>query len=359
MDVQRLPMIASSTSQRSSNDSTCCMKSMPPSIATSRKARPAPRLLLELVVQAPSPSARVGAPIADEDPSALASARRPSCPRGGVGRHRDRIAGFHRNGIGADGRSPVRRHGRMARERVTARADACSATRRAPWSRSQRRCAPTPAGSLTRTFGGWSDFRCPAAPTCTLTIDGDGQSLVALFDPQIVGARFAGSTLDSADRERAAVSAAMRDRRSAGRASGVSGRAPPLHARRPEAAAGGEWNPGLCDIPVSTSRCEVVAGHLRWTSLRFGTADFPQDIPPAVVVRFGVRKSGGKGVPGARRSPRRRVIANRLWRMRAGTRTLRVRVPARAARGTYRLWVTVRSSSGEAQQFARTLTLPG
>ena len=75
---------------------------------------------------------------------------------------------------------------------------------------------PTPAGSLTRTFGGWSDFRCPAAPTCTLTIDGDGQSLVALFDPQIVGVRFAGSTLESADRERAAVSAAMRNRRSAG-----------------------------------------------------------------------------------------------------------------------------------------------
>ena len=153
--------------------------------------------------------------------------------------------------------------------------------------------APDARGVADPRVRGMERLPVSGGPTCTLTIDGDGQSLVALFDPQIVGARFAGSTLDSADRERAAVSAAMRDRRSAGRASGVSGRAPPLHARRPEAAAGGEWNPGLCDIPVSTSRCEVVAGHLRWTSLRFGTADFPQDIPPAVVVRFGVRKSGG------------------------------------------------------------------
>ena len=103
---------------------------------------------------------------------------------------------------------------------------------------------PTPAGSLTRTFGGWSDFRCPAAPTCTLTIDGDGQSLVALFDPQIVGVRFAGSTLESADRERAAVSAAMRDRRSAGRASGVSGRIPPLHACGPDGCGGRRVEPG-------------------------------------------------------------------------------------------------------------------
>ena len=103
---------------------------------------------------------------------------------------------------------------------------------------------PTPAGSLARTFGGWSDFRCPAAPTCTLTIDGDGQSLVALFDPQIVGVRFAGSTLESADCERAAVSAAMRDRRAAGRASGVSGGVPPLHARRPDGRGGRRVEPG-------------------------------------------------------------------------------------------------------------------
>ena len=54
----------------------------------------------------------------------------------------------------------------------------------------------------------------------------------------------------------------------------------------------------------------------------------------------------------------RRVIANRLWRIGSGTRVLRLRVPARAARGTYRLRVTVRSASGEAQQFARTLRVP-
>ena len=105
---------------------------------------------------------------------------------------------------------------------------------------------PTPAGSLTRTFGGWSDFRCPPIPTCTLTIDGDGQSLVALFDPQIVGVRFAGSTLDSADRQRAAVTAAMRARRASGRASGVSGRVPALHARRPDGRAGRRVEP----VPV-------------------------------------------------------------------------------------------------------------
>ena len=254
-----------------------------------------PELFLELVVQASSPSARVGAPIADEDPSALASARRPSCPRGGVGRHRDRIAGFHRNGIGADGRSPVvvMADGPGT---VTARADACSATRRAPWSRSQRRCAPTPAGSLTRTFGGME--RLPVSGGPDLHADHRWRRPVprGALRPSDRRRPLRRQHAGSADRERAAVSAAMRDRRSAGRASGVSGRAPPLHARRPEAAAGGEWNPGLCDIPVSTSRCEVVAGHLRWTSLRFGTADFPQDIPPAVVVRFGVRKSGGKGV---------------------------------------------------------------
>jgi hypothetical protein len=337
---------------------------------------------------------------------------------------------------------------------------------------------PTPAGSSTRTFGGWSDFRCPAAPTCTLTIDGDGQSLVALFDPQIVGVRFAGSTLDPpiASEPPSALRCAI-DAPPVGPPECL-GEYPLFTRVALTAAAGGEWNPGLCDIPVSTSRCEVVAGHLRWTSLRFGTADFPQDIPPAVVVRFGVRKSGGgsgtvrgegvdcgarctvdldfgarlslvadpdrgsrfagwegacggdatcaldvgpvttlaavfdrspssvsrtgsrpgQGRPGqqgpgrttftprlgrivvsghgrrrvvlipirsnlagsvrARLLSGRRVIANRVWRMRAGTRTLRLRVPARAARGTYRLRVTVRSSSGEAQQFARTLGVP-
>jgi len=338
---------------------------------------------------------------------------------------------------------------------------------------------PTPAGSLARTFGGWSDFRCPAAPTCTLTIDGDGQSLVALFDPQIVGVRFAGSALNPpiAGEPPSALRCEI-DAPPVGPPECL-GEYPLLTRVAMTAAAGGEWNPGLCDIPVSTSRCEVVASHLRWTSLRFGAADFPQDIPPAVVVRFGVRKSGGgsgtvrgMGVdcgdrcnveldfgarlslvadpdrgsrfagwegacggaatcaldvgpvttlaavfdrspssvsrtesrpgqqrPGQRRpgrtafAPRlgriavsghgrrrvilipvrsnlagsvrarllsgRRVIANCVWRMRAGTRTLRLRVPARAARGTYRLRVTVRSSSGEAQHFARTLTVPG
>jgi hypothetical protein len=333
---------------------------------------------------------------------------------------------------------------------------------------------PTPTVSLNRTFGGWSDFRCPAGPTCTLTIDGDGQSLVALFDPQVVGVRFAGSTLDPpiAGEPPSALRCEI-DAPPVGPPECL-GEYPLFTRVALTAAAGGEWNPGLCDIPVSTSRCDVVASHLRWTSLRFGTADFPQDIPPAVVVRFGVRKSGGgsgtvrgEGVdcggrcnvdldfgarlslvadpdrgsrfagwegacggdatcaldvgpvttlaavfdrspssvsrtesrPGQGRpgrtafSPRlgrivvrghgrrrailipirsnlagsirarllsgRRVIANRLWRLGTGGHTLRLRVPAKAARGTYRLRVTVRSSSGEAQQFARTLRVPG
>ena len=54
----------------------------------------------------------------------------------------------------------------------------------------------------------------------------------------------------------------------------------------------------------------------------------------------------------------RRVIANRLWRIGSGTRVLRLRVPARAARGTYGLRVTVRSAAGVAQQFARTIRVP-
>jgi hypothetical protein len=332
---------------------------------------------------------------------------------------------------------------------------------------------PTPPGGMTRTFGGWSDFRCPPTPSCTLTIDGDGQSLVALFDPQVVGVRFAGSTLDPP---------ISTEPPSPLRCEIVAppvgppeclGEYPLLTRVALTAAAGGEWNPALCDVPVSLTRCEVVAGHLRWTSLRFGAADFPQDIPPAVVVRFRVRKAGGGsgtvrggGVdcgdrctveldfgkrlslvadpdqgsrftgwegacggdascaldvgpvttlaavfdrapssvsrtdsrPGQRRpgrtafSPRlgrivvrgrggrrvvqiqirsnmagsvrarllsgRRVVANRVWRIAAGTRVLRLRVPARAARGTYRLRVTVRSSSGQALHFARTLGIP-
>ena len=332
---------------------------------------------------------------------------------------------------------------------------------------------PTPAGSLTRTFGGWSDFRCPPIPTCTLTIDGDGQSLVALFDPQIVGVRFAGSTLDPP-----IASEPPSPLRCELAAPPVGppeclGEYPLFTRVALTAAPGGEWNPYLCSAPVSASRCEVVASHLRWTSLRFGTADFPLDIPPAVVVRFGVRKAGGgsgtvrgPGVdcgdrctvdldfgarlslvadpdrgsrfagwegacgggatcaldvgpvttlaavfdrspssvprtgsrPGQRRpastvfSSRlgrivvrghgrrrvvqipvrtnmagsvrarllsgRRVIANRLWRIASGTRVLRLRVPARAARGRYGLRVTVRSAAGVAQQFARTLRIP-
>jgi hypothetical protein len=337
---------------------------------------------------------------------------------------------------------------------------------------------PTPTGAMTRRFSGWSDFRCPPTPVCTLPIESGGQSLVALFEPQIVGVRFAGSTANPPIVSQPATTLRCEiDAPPVGPPECLGEY--PLFARVVlTTSAGGEWNPIYCDTPVVAGGCEVTASHLRWTSLRFSPEDFPQDIPPSVVVRFRVRKGGGgsgrvrgEGVdcgeqctaelafgrrlslvadpdPGSRfagwegacggdsrcsldvgpvttlaavfdRSPssvsrtepgsgqprpggtrpgrpafsprlgrvvvrghgRRRVIvirisvnaratararllagrreiANRLWRVRAGTRVLRLHVPARAARGTYRLHVTVRSSSGQALRFARTLRVP-
>jgi hypothetical protein len=44
-----------------------------------------------------------------------------------------------------------------------------------------------------RTFGAWSDDRCPSGPVCTLVVDAEGQSAAALFSPQLLTVRLAGS----------------------------------------------------------------------------------------------------------------------------------------------------------------------
>jgi hypothetical protein len=58
----------------------------------------------------------------------------------------------------------------------------------------------------------------------------------------------------------------------------------------------------------------------------------------------------------ARLARGRRQVASHRWRVRAGTRVLRMRVPARVRRGTYRLSVTVRGT--RTLRFSRSVTMP-
>jgi Divergent InlB B-repeat domain len=71
-------------------------------------------------------------------------------------------------------------------------------------------------------------------------------------------------------------------------------------------------------------------------------------------MRIGVN---GNATVQARLARGRRQVASHRWRVRAGTRVLRMRVPARARRGAYRLRVTVRGA-GRTLRFSRAVQVP-
>jgi hypothetical protein len=73
-----------------------------------------------------------------------------------------------------------------------------------------------------------------------------------------------------------------------------------------------------------------------------------------ILIRIGVN---ARATVRARLLRGRRQVASRRWRVRAGQRVLRMRVPARARRGVYRLRLTIRDSTGQTRRVTRSVRL--
>jgi hypothetical protein len=149
------------------------------------------------------------------------------------------------------------------------------------------------ANSAGVSFAGWSDERCPQTNVCTLPMDDDRQSVAALFSPQRVVVKFddpggAGtvSTGSGAYCTRVPVTGIF-DCGTAPVLSQVT-----LIAGGPDEAT---WDGARCDPhepgPVTQPSCTVSVNRLTWASVGFGV-DPPEDLPPAISVRFRIIKRG-------------------------------------------------------------------
>ena len=143
------------------------------------------------------------------------------------------------------------------------------------------------------TFVGWSDARCPGTGPCTLPVDGDAQTVTALFSPQRVTVRSAGTgtvTTPAGD----CPSTVERGRRFLD-----CGRFPilsevPLQANPLGPAVIVTWEPALCQAPQPVKGDLVCAvSVLGPTEGRVGFDDEPGgDLNPTISVSFRVFKQG-------------------------------------------------------------------
>jgi hypothetical protein len=335
----------------------------------------------------------------------------------------------------------------------------------------------TAAGAGASAFAGWSDGRCPAAPTCTLPMDADRQSVTALFTLQRVLVVVVGDgTVTANDGTLATPHMCQEDNPPNPNGALGCGDFPlssrvTLHAVADPPGDPVTWDGSLCDPPVpdpdNAADCTISVFTSPWASVAFGQGNTPDGIPTAVSVRFRVLKRGtgsgtvrsgslncggaceteenfgerenlvadpasgstftgwrgacssaptcslavgpvtaiaavfdalgtspgsGPSRPGTRFVARlrrfivsghgrhRRIlirvqvnapatvratlsrggrrVASRRWRVRAGNPLLRMRVPARARRGVYRLALSIRDGAGHTIQVKRRVRLP-
>jgi Divergent InlB B-repeat domain len=141
-------------------------------------------------------------------------------------------------------------------------------------------------------FVGWSDARCPGTGPCTLPVDGDAQTVTALFSPQHITVRSAGTgTVTAQDRDCASTVERPRFL--------DCGRFPilsevPLRANPLSSAVIVTWEPALCQAPQPVKGdlvCTVSV--LGPTQGRVGFDDEPGgDVNPTISVSFRVFKQG-------------------------------------------------------------------
>jgi hypothetical protein len=143
------------------------------------------------------------------------------------------------------------------------------------------------------TFVGWSDARCPGTGPCTLPVDGDAQTVTALFSPQRVTVRSVGPGAVTTP-------AGACDPTVEGRRRFLDcGRFPilsevPLQANPLGPAVIATWEPALCQAPQPVKGdlvCTVSV--LGPTEGRVGFDDEPGgDLNPTISVSFRVFKQG-------------------------------------------------------------------
>jgi hypothetical protein len=148
------------------------------------------------------------------------------------------------------------------------------------------------------SFVGWSDGRCPAAPTCSLPLDADRQAVTALFTLKHVWVRAVfspGSETVTADGRTCRNDNPAVDGLDCGDFPLFSHVT--LHAQPDPTDPFQTWDGSLCDPPVpdpdTQPDCTVnVVDSKIWASVAFGQGQQPDGTPPTVSVRFRVLKQG-------------------------------------------------------------------
>jgi len=140
-------------------------------------------------------------------------------------------------------------------------------------------------------FAGWSSPDCPGTGSCTVTLDDDLTSIVALFDPLTLGVRLSSDDVGTVTSKPAGIDCS------------VDGDDGCFHGFAPNTAVqltvnGGDfkgWN-GPC-TPADARTCTIVVDDEKtWAGATFGD-DTPPTLETTIDVRFQLRKKGdGNGI---------------------------------------------------------------
>jgi len=156
------------------------------------------------------------------------------------------------------------------------------------------RLTATTDGVAGHSFSAWSEPDCGTSPTCTVKLDDELTSVVALFAPLTLGVKFSG------DKGTATVSAnpAGQPCNRALEEDELFCSTYPPHTRVALTLVGAptftswlEQGDYLCE-PVRATTCTIaVEDEPTWAGVRFGGAD-PPNVPTTISVEFKLRKSG-------------------------------------------------------------------
>jgi len=142
------------------------------------------------------------------------------------------------------------------------------------------------AHSTGAGFTGWSTPDCPGTGSCTITLDDDLTSIVAIFDPLTLGVRLSSDGVGTVTSDPAGIDCS------------VDGDDGCLHGFTPNTpvkltVTGGDfkgWN-GPC-TPADQRTCTIVVDDEKtWAGATFGN-DSPPQLATTIDVRFQLRKTG-------------------------------------------------------------------
>ncbi len=149
----------------------------------------------------------------------------------------------------------------------------------------------TASSDAGRTLASWSDPDCPGTGNCSLSLDDDTTSIVALFNPLRLGVIL--SSFDAGVVTMDPAGTPCGDE-APGNADACSEFAPGTQVKVTVAANAGHtfksWNPG-CE-PTNATTCTVtVTDEPTWVGARFDDDDAPQ-LPTTISVQFQLKRGG-------------------------------------------------------------------